>query len=380
MTTSVRAPRRPHFWETYAPGTPYAARDLRALRDGLGREPGSVPAMRPLHRTPLPDIARPGEPVPAAYAAEHATLTLFGFHQPPSRPSVHQAGAGLGTACRRLHRTGAMSGKALDRRVTAAATAQDLDELLWHLRGLVPLLRDAGIGLDYTRLLHDLRSWLGTGHGRTIRAWGLQYTDRAGTQTSSPNGGPATAIPDGEGSPYWVTFDPQRAETGAELAALRSGLGREAGTVPAMWPFHRARVSPAAQEAGFLGRGLAAEHAVLTLFGLHQQARREPMHAAGTSPGAACRRLLHLVGADKAGEEAMTRRVGQLLTSADGEELCWHLRGLVPLLRGAAIGLDYTRLRDDLLRWDDARHPEQQARIRSRWDRDFRIGAPTGQG
>jgi hypothetical protein len=58
-----------------------------------------------------------------------------------------------------------------------------------------------------------------------LRAWGLQYSD-PGTR----------ALEDGdtvlqERAPYCGTFEPGSPAAGAELAALRSGTGREPGTV-----------------------------------------------------------------------------------------------------------------------------------------------------
>ncbi|WP_406490755.1 type I-E CRISPR-associated protein Cse2/CasB [Streptomyces sp. NBC_01604] len=381
-TTTTPAGRyRPFFWEEFArtaaarsqapgrrqPVPAWAERGLRALRDGLGYEPGSAPAMRPLHRVELTDEARATQQLPDSYRAEHAALTLFGLHQAAGAEPVHRSGIGLGTAVRNL-REGLLSDHAAERRLIAAATAQDLDELVQHLRGLIPLLRHAGTGLDYTRLYRDLQGWLTPDNGRVLRAWGLQYTDPGpeGTAEEAPSDG-------ADGGPYWAVFDPQLAQAGAHMAALRSGAGRQAGAVPAMWPFYRTRISSQLRNRGALTRDLMAEHAALTVFGMHQQGRDTRMHTPGFSPGSACRLLLARdSGADRT---AIERRLGALLTSVETGELTQHLRGLVPLLRRAGIGLDYDALRVALRRWDDPQRPDEQARIRSRWDRDFHTQA-----
>ncbi|GAA2231392.1 type I-E CRISPR-associated protein Cse2/CasB [Streptomyces nogalater] len=355
-------------------------RGLRALRDGLGREPGTVAGMRYLHRVELTDAARSSDVLPRAYLAEHAALTLFGLHQSGMARPAHRPGLGLGTACRALRAelaadAAAGSGRrltiadehrvaaAVTRRLTAAATALDLDELVHHLRGLVPLLRQADIGLDYTRLHRDLCDWLTPHHGRVLRAWGLQYTDPL-----TPDGEAQAAGRDAEGW-YWAGFDPRRAEAGAELAAVRSGLGREAGTVPALWTFYRTRMGSELRTKGALTRDLSAEHAALALFGLHQQGRSKVMHAPGVSPGTACRLLLARNDGDRT---ALENRLGALLTSLDSDELAHQLRSLVPLLRQADIGLDYTLVRRALRDWDDPKRPQAPSRLRSGWDRDFR--------
>ncbi|MGW3312070.1 type I-E CRISPR-associated protein Cse2/CasB [Streptomyces sp. NPDC001073] len=380
-TSSTRY--RPWFWEEFTqavashrqghgrrPSVPaWAERGLRSLRDGLGREPGSVPDMRHLHRVELTDSARTAQTLTDSYRAEHAVLTLFGLHQNSGAEPAHRPGTGLGTAIHGL-RGSMLSGKAAERRLIAAATAPDLDDLVQHLRGLVPLLRYAGIGLDYTRLYRDLLVWNTPHMGRVLRAWGLQYGAPAPCEQGEE-------VKTREIRPYWADFDPQLREAGAQLAALRQGVGREAGTVPAMWPHYSTHMNTHLRNKGALTRSLIAEHAALTIFALHQQGRQETVHTAGITPGRACRLLLAKdSGADRT---AIERRLGVLLTSQDTPELAQHLRGLVPLLRRQAIGLDYDELAQALRRWDDPQKPEQQSRLRSRWDRDFHTDAPTGR-
>ncbi|WP_018569279.1 type I-E CRISPR-associated protein Cse2/CasB [Streptomyces sp. PsTaAH-124] len=348
----------------------YVVRSLRAAREGVGREAGTVASMRFLHRVPLQEGGVEG--LPGRYIAEHHTLTLFGLHQHAASEPVHRRGAGLGGACLLLRGSGVMAESAVERRLVAAATAQDLDELVQHLQRLVPLLRQAGIGLDYTRLFGELARWDGPGRNRVLRSWGLQYTDP---------GAPGEAgeeLDARERAAYWVTFDPGGADAGAELAALRSGTGREPGTVAAMWPFHRTRMASEWRNKGSLTRDLAAEHTALTLFARHQQSHSRPMHVGGNSPGTAAGLLAAKAAGGsegRAGTAALERRFGVLLTSADADELAMHLRSFVPLLSQAGVGLDYDLLRAALRSWDDPRRPDAATEWRRRWDRDFHIAA-----
>ncbi|MER5887537.1 type I-E CRISPR-associated protein Cse2/CasB [Streptomyces sp. NPDC001941] len=340
---------------------------LRALREGAGQEPGTVASLRPIHRVIPPD----GDhgPLPDDYVAEHYTLTLFGLHQHVAAQAVHQPGAGLGTACLHLRRTNALTHAAAGRRLTAAATAQDVHELAHHLQRLVPFLKQTGIGLDYTRLLRDLSHWDGPGRNRVLRAWGLQYTDPA--DSSEETSGEDRA-------PYWSTVDLSANEVGAQLAALRSGTGREAGTVAAMWPFHRTRMASEWRDKGALTRDLVAEHLALTLFARHQQTHVRLMHVPGNSPGTAAGQLAKATaggGEGKSVTGALERRFGTLLTSVDTNELGAHLRSLIPQLSKAGIGVDYDLLRAALRVWDDPRHPDAAATYRQRWDRDFYTAA-----
>ena len=88
--------------------------------------------------------------------------------------------------------------------------------------------------------------------------------------------------------------------SGAALAALRAGLGRNAGEVPQMWPFYRE-----INEQGIVTDRLAAEHLALTLFAVHQQGREEPAHHTGVGLGTA---LLTVRNSDKYSSEAIDRR------------------------------------------------------------------------
>ncbi|MFF5335605.1 type I-E CRISPR-associated protein Cse2/CasB [Streptomyces sp. NPDC013181] len=378
--TSTRT--RPFFWEEAAEdweakrraGQPpefseYVVRKLRAVREGVGREPGSVASMRSVHRVFLRDEEL--DSLPRSYVAEHYALTLFGLHQHALSEPVHQPGNGLGTAFLRLWRREPHARPARERRLLAAASAQDVHELAQHLQRLVPLLRQAGIGLDYRRLFFELQQWDGPERDRTLRAWGLQCTD-PGTPAPPGDEGAQRSDADSTSAPYWVTYDPRSRDAAADLAALRSGIGREAGTVPAMWAFHRTRMTSKRRDAGHLTPDLKAEHAALTLFARHQQAQEHRMHVKGHSPGTAVGFLAKKTaeGMGTGATTALERRFGVLLTSDDFDELVMHLRSLVPLLNQAGIGLDYDLLRKALRFWDDPRRPDAAA-CRRRWERDF---------
>ncbi|WNV85007.1 type I-E CRISPR-associated protein Cse2/CasB [Umezawaea sp. Da 62-37] len=166
---------------------------------------------------------------------------------------------------------------------------------------------------------------------------------------------------------YWETYVDDQGHwkktseqpEGRDLAALRRGLGRLAGSVPQMWPYYRS-VIPSVESPR-----LDAEHAALSLYGLHQQSQRNPMHKPGIGLGEALRQLKNHDGVS---EEAVTRRFNAAATATSIGELVAHLRGLVTQLRGKDIALDYTRLRDDLLDWIN---PTSQSWVRRRWGMQY---------
>ncbi|MFF8414505.1 type I-E CRISPR-associated protein Cse2/CasB [Streptomyces omiyaensis] len=164
---------------------------------------------------------------------------------------------------------------------------------------------------------------------------------------------------------YWEEFSATASGAGADLAALRRGLGQEAGGVPELWPYHRCVLPEYVAEEGHRDYRLTAEHAALTLFAVHQQHQQQPMHVAGVGTGVALRALRK---SEKFSEEAVDRRVNAAATSTDTAELVHHLRGLVTQLRGIRQPLDYTRLYRDIRNWH---FPEGQERVRRSWGAQY---------
>lgn len=154
---------------------------LAALRRGLDREPGSVPAMWRYYSTLQAD----GRLTPLL-EAEHLALSLFGVHQQSRRTLVHRPGVGVGAAARGLHEGGRYSQSAVDQRFATMATAATPATAAHRLRGLVAQMRATPEipGLDYSRLVRDLRG-LSAGDeqaARIRRQWGAGYLIRARQQ------------------------------------------------------------------------------------------------------------------------------------------------------------------------------------------------------
>ncbi|MFJ9468685.1 type I-E CRISPR-associated protein Cse2/CasB [Streptomyces caniferus] len=142
---------------------------------------------------------------------------------------------------------------------------------------------------------------------------------------------------------------------GEDLAALRSGLGQPAGTVPALWPFYTSHTD------GQVTPELEAEHAALSLYGLHQQSQAHPMHKRGVGLGAALRDLRH---DDRFSTEAVDRRVAAAVNTTSVPTLVYRLRGLITQLRSVKVPLDYDQLLQDIKNWH---YPESRRRVRRTW-------------
>lgn len=172
---------------------------------------------------------------------------------------------------------------------------------------------------------------------------------------------------DGE-PPYWRRGRWTRGAElppGAELSQLRRGVGREPGSAPGMWPFYTRLTG-----AGEVTPALHAEHVALTLFGMHQQSADRLMHRRGTSVGAAA---LELRRTGRYSEDAVDRRMAASASASTLGSLAVHLRGLVQQLSVVRLTLDYDRLLDDLVRWQN---PSGAGTVRRRWGGDFYAAAP----
>lgn len=160
-----------------------------------------------------------------------------------------------------------------------------------------------------------------------------------------------------------ATTTPRR-PSGPDLAALRRGIGRDAGSVPELWPFYVTVNNDELGQRGLVSSALGAEHIALSLYGLHQQSLDIPMHAPGVGLGAALRRLRAMHGS----EDAIDRRFKTVATATGPGELEAHLRSLVTLLRGKKVALDYTQVVRDLTGWQ---YSDGRARARRRWGHDY---------
>ena len=133
---------------------------LARLRRGIGHVPGELPDIWGEFLLELPEeLLGQGTEISRAEWAVYTAMTMFAFHQQGkdrnSEP-MHRQGVSLGTAARELIKDESEDRERIARRFYPAATASDMIELSYHLRGLVALLRSEGISLDYARLAADL--------------------------------------------------------------------------------------------------------------------------------------------------------------------------------------------------------------------------------
>jgi CRISPR system Cascade subunit CasB len=175
--------------------------------------------------------------------------------------------------------------------------------------------------------------------------------------------------------------------THAMLAKLRRGVGKAPGSVPDIWEitlgetpeiWHSRDGTPSYAEI--------AVHTALTLYAIHQQGKGLPGSVCnsegqgnlGNSFGAAVGKL---VRPDRSNEHSVKRRFDAAATATDFSELAHHARGLIQLLRGENIPIDYPKLAWDLYQYQ---FQEGADAVRLRWGQDFyrvqyRSNANTGK-
>jgi CRISPR system Cascade subunit CasB len=180
-----------------------ARADLARLRRGLGKPAGSVPDIWGLTVGKVPaELAWTGEDPSRAEQAAHAAMTLYALHQQSLTVPIHKPGERFGAAVRRLSKGDKTSEEAVTRRFMAVATAQSIEEVLFHVRGLITQLRREKHALDYAMFADDILNLLTPGRADQVRlAWGREFyrtafgDGAAATDNDTPD---ATSTPDRE--------------------------------------------------------------------------------------------------------------------------------------------------------------------------------------
>ncbi|MEU1993549.1 type I-E CRISPR-associated protein Cse2/CasB [Nocardia gamkensis] len=191
-STAARRPRRlgslgvvvdrrlKRLQEDYLRGSSSARADLAKLRRGLGKPAGVIPEIWELTIALVPASLQADQfdddtPTVAEQAA-HSVLTLFAAHQQSMPVAAHVPEVSFGAAVALLAQHDGRSADAVARRFMAVATAQSIDEVLVHVRGLVTQLRSARHGFDYARLADDITDLLTPGRAQRVRrAWGREF-------------------------------------------------------------------------------------------------------------------------------------------------------------------------------------------------------------
>ncbi|MDR1246440.1 MAG: type I-E CRISPR-associated protein Cse2/CasB [Clostridiales Family XIII bacterium] len=151
---------------------------LARLRRGVGKEAGTVPDIWQYVYESLPDILA-GDTGKALRAqnAIHTALTLYAMHS-QGIGNAHSENAGsLGNAAKSLKMQNPDNEPGIKRRFDALATAKTPMEISNHSRGIIQLLRQGKVMLNYADFAKDLY-WLESNREfarQVLRNWGKDF-------------------------------------------------------------------------------------------------------------------------------------------------------------------------------------------------------------
>lgn len=157
----------------------YVRAHLAQLRRGIGRIPGDAPEIWGILFADMPEemMSRNGKPTKEEWAV-YTALTLYALHQQSRdvrEENMHRRNIRLGQAVAGLVKS-EDDRERVARRFNAFATAGDMQEAAYHLRGLIQLLRAANIPLDYVRLAQELYRFQDPDEAPKVRlAWGQDF-------------------------------------------------------------------------------------------------------------------------------------------------------------------------------------------------------------
>ena len=165
------------------PNDSHVCAQLANLRRGVGRKPSDMPELWGMLFATMPEemLSANGEPTRAEWAV-YTALTLYALHQQGRtirKENMHRMGKDeykLGRAVARLVKREDEDRERIARRFNAFATAGDMQEAAYYLRGLVQLLRAEGIPLDYGKLAENLYNFQNTTCASKVRLeWGQDF-------------------------------------------------------------------------------------------------------------------------------------------------------------------------------------------------------------
>ena len=150
---------------------------LANLRRGVGKTPGELPELWGTLFQNFPKALNEKASEIEPSKAEWAAYALHQQGHDIEKENMQRDGVGLGTAVRRLVPEGeAEENSSIFSRFQTLATSSDIKELAHHLRGIIQLLNQGKIGLDYVKLSEDLYRYQFEDSRNGVRLkWGRQY-------------------------------------------------------------------------------------------------------------------------------------------------------------------------------------------------------------
>lgn len=159
---------------------------LANLRRGIGHAPGELPQLWGEFLADMPEELQGERAASFAEWAVYTAVTMFALHQQGKDrkgEAMNREGVSVGAAANQLIAS-EDDRERVARRFYPVATAADMTEMAYHLRGLISLFRANGIALDYPMLAGDLFLLQSQNYADSVKMrWGRDFC-RYRTQTS----------------------------------------------------------------------------------------------------------------------------------------------------------------------------------------------------
>ncbi|HVO70931.1 MAG TPA: type I-E CRISPR-associated protein Cse2/CasB [Aggregatilineaceae bacterium] len=150
----------------------------------------------------------------------------------------------------------------------------------------------------------------------------------------------------------FITYLESKREDRAIMAALRRGLGQPPGSAPPMFPY----VVPFLHDNMYAWQE-ESHYIVASLFGFYPEST---VHGNMGTHFATLQR-------ENPASAAVERRFVALM-AAHPEDLDFHLRQAISLLKSKEVPVNWHRLMRDVLRWNN---PDARARVHRQWAAEF---------
>lgn len=169
----------------------------------------------------------------------------------------------------------------------------------------------------------------------------------------------------------------------AQLARLRRAVSKSPGSQPDVWEIttNCIPLELIDEHDDVASPGEWAAHLALTLYAVHQQSSKNPMHRKTNKSegeyhglGNAVNELVRINRANQKGEELeygeMPHRFAALVTADTIGEVAHYARQLIQQLRAVEVPLDYGRLVGQLY---DYQYPFATDQVRLSWAREYAL-------
>ncbi len=188
---SLIAPKVSTLQDLYLKRDPLGVRTLAALRQSLGRDPGTDPRIWDLTMEEVESRYEPRGSASVEEWAVHIALTSYALHQQSQTAPMHVPGESFGKAllslCQMKEREREGASKGVRRRLNALVTASSSKEFQHHLGALIRMLRSERIGFDYAAFAGQIVWFLNPRTRKSAQLqWARDFSRLSSTRLSTP--------------------------------------------------------------------------------------------------------------------------------------------------------------------------------------------------